>query len=59
MRCELRLTVASFLADAYCCRGCSPFHLSGMSEASLANGVLVWRPLLEHTKEAIFAFAHK
>ena len=30
-----------------------------MSEASLANGVLVWRPLLEHTKEAIFAFAHK
>ena len=53
------MSLVSFLADAYCCRGCSPFHLSGMSEASLANGVLVWRPLLEHTKEDIFAFAHK
>ena len=40
-------------------RGISPLHLSGMSDASVANGVLVWRPLLEHSKQEIFDFAHK
>ena len=40
-------------------RGCSPLQLAGMAEASSSHGVLVWRPLLSHTKEEIFAFAHK
>jgi adenylyl- and sulfurtransferase ThiI len=30
-----------------------------MSEAGVTNGVEVWRPLLAHTKEEIFEFAHK
>jgi tRNA(Ile)-lysidine synthase TilS/MesJ len=34
-------------------------ELSGMSESSITNGVLVWRPLLGHSKEEIYNFAHK
>ena len=40
-------------------RGCSPLFLSGMTETSVTNGVTVWRPLLTHRKDEIFAFAHK
>lgn len=30
-----------------------------MTATSLTNGVVVWRPLLQHSKDAIYAFAHK
>jgi tRNA(Ile)-lysidine synthase TilS/MesJ len=40
-------------------RGISPLSLSGMSEASYANGVLIWRPLLDHCKDEIFEFARR
>ena len=40
-------------------RGCSPLQLAGMAEASSSHGVEVWRPLLRHSKEEIFAFAHR
>ena len=40
-------------------RGLSPLDLSGMTEASVSNSVLVWRPLLTHSKDDIYHFAHK
>lgn len=40
-------------------RGCSPLSLAGMHEAGITEGVPVWRPLLKHVKDEIFAFAHK
>lgn len=40
-------------------RGCSPLLLAGMAESSSAHGVLVWRPLLAHSKDLIFNYAHK
>ena len=40
-------------------RGCSPLQLAGMTETSSSHGVEVWRPLLRHSKEEIFAFAHR
>lgn len=40
-------------------RGCSPLSLAGMHEAGMTEGVPVWRPLLKHIKDEIFAFAHK
>lgn len=40
-------------------RGCSPLLLSGMGETANTYGVNVWRPLLGHTKEDIYEFAHK
>ena len=40
-------------------RGSGPLALSGMGEVGLTNGVAVWRPLLSHTKEEIYEFAHK
>ena len=40
-------------------RGCSPVALSGMGEVGITNGVAVWRPLLDHNKDEIYAFAHK
>lgn len=40
-------------------RGLSPLALSGMSEVSITNGVLIWRPLLAYTKNDIYDFAHK
>lgn len=39
--------------------GVSPLQLAGMAEVSAAHGVAVWRPLLPHDKDAIFAFAHR
>lgn len=33
--------------------------MSGMTETGVANGVTVWRPLLQHPKDDIYAFAHK
>ena len=39
-------------------RGASLLDLSGMADASVVNGVRVWRPLLAHGKDAIFAYAH-
>lgn len=30
-----------------------------MTETSITNNVTVWRPLLSHTKEEIYAFAHQ
>ena len=39
-------------------RGCSPLLLSGMGEISLINNVTVWRPLLTHSKDQIYEFAH-
>jgi len=39
-------------------RGCSPLQLSGMEQIGMTNGVAVWRPLLEHSKEEIYDFAH-
>jgi tRNA(Ile)-lysidine synthase TilS/MesJ len=40
-------------------RGCSPLYLSGMTETSLTNHVIVWRPLLSQVKEDIYHFAHQ
>ena len=40
-------------------RGISPLALSGMSETTKANGVVIWRPLLGHEKSEIFDFAHR
>jgi hypothetical protein len=31
---------------------------AGMAEESLVNGQRIWRPLLPHNKNEIFAFAH-
>lgn len=39
-------------------RGTSPLDLSGMTECSIANNVHIWRPLLPHTKDEIYDFAH-
>lgn len=39
--------------------GCSPLQLSGMGPVGVSNGVTVWRPLLGHSKDDIFAFAHR
>lgn len=41
------------------CSGCSPLDLAGMGPVGITEGVPVWRPLLAHTKEEIFEFAHK
>lgn len=30
-----------------------------MSESSVTNNVLVWRPLLSHHKDEIYSFAHR
>lgn len=30
-----------------------------MTESSLTNNVIVWRPLLKHDKDLIYAFSHK
>jgi tRNA(Ile)-lysidine synthase TilS/MesJ len=30
-----------------------------MTESSIANGVYVWRPLLQHVKDEIYSFAHR
>jgi tRNA(Ile)-lysidine synthase TilS/MesJ len=40
-------------------RGSNPLNLSGMTEIGLVNGIIVWRPLLSHTKDEIYKFAHK
>ena len=40
-------------------RGLSPLALSGMKESSLANGVLIWRPLISNSKTEIYEFAHR
>eukprot|EP01032_Pedospumella_encystans_P013521 gene13521-15563_t len=40
-------------------RGSGPLQLSGMSDASITNGVPVWRPLLDHNKDEIYDFAHR
>lgn len=39
--------------------GVSPLQLSGMEAVGMSNNVSVWRPLLQHSKVEIFAFAHK
>lgn len=41
------------------CRGVSPLLLSGMGESSQTHDVTIWRPLLSHTKDEIYAFAHR
>ena len=40
-------------------RGSGPLQLSGMTDCSVTNGVPVWRPLLAHTKDDIYDFAHR
>jgi tRNA(Ile)-lysidine synthetase-like protein len=40
-------------------KGLSLLNLNGMSEASVVNGVSIWRPLLMFDKDAIFEFAHR
>jgi len=40
-------------------RGSNPLYLSGMNAVGIVNGVNVWRPLLTHSKEEIYAFSHK
>ena len=37
----------------------NPLSLSGMTAVGFVNDVPVWRPLLAHNKDEIFAFAHK
>jgi tRNA(Ile)-lysidine synthetase-like protein len=39
-------------------RGGSCLQLSGMGFVGLTNGVMVWRPLLAHSKDDIYAFSH-
>ena len=40
-------------------KGMSPLELAGMSESTVANGVVIWRPLLQHLKAEIYDFAHE
>lgn len=40
-------------------KGSSLLNLNGMSETSAANGVVIWRPMLQFDKSAIFDFAHR
>nr|CCA21772.1 tRNA(Ile)lysidine synthase putative [Albugo laibachii Nc14] len=40
-------------------KGLSLLSLNGMSETSTANGVVIWRPMLEFDKSTIFDFAHR
>lgn len=40
-------------------RGVSVLSLGGMVANGITNGAVVWRPLLDHPKTDIFAFAHK
>lgn len=40
-------------------RGCSPLDLAGMGPVGITEGVPVWRPLLNHSKDEIYTFAHK
>mmetsp|Transcript_15337 Transcript_15337/g.24985 ORF Transcript_15337/g.24985 Transcript_15337/m.24985 type:complete len:699 (+) Transcript_15337:1112-3208(+) len=40
-------------------KGCSIMEISGMTPESVIEGVQVWRPLLGHTKDEIFALAHR
>lgn len=40
-------------------RGLSLLELNGMSTVGTVNQVPIWRPLLEHDKDEIFAFAHR
>ena len=40
-------------------KGKSPLDLSGMGEVGVVNTVNVWRPLVSHVKEEIFAYSHK
>lgn len=51
------LVLALVLTDS-CCRGCSPLYLSGMTSFSITNNVLIWRPLLNHSKDLIYEFSH-
>ena len=39
--------------------GKSCLQLSGMKPVGVSNNVVVWRPLLQHTKDEIYSFAHK
>ena len=39
-------------------RRTSPLNLSGMNEIGTVENVSIYRPLLPHTKEDIFDFAH-
>jgi len=39
-------------------RGSSCLQLSGMESVGVSSGVAVWRPLLKHNKDDIYAFAH-
>ena len=40
-------------------RGSSCLQLSGMESIGMSSGVCVWRPLLNYSKDDIYAFAHK
>jgi len=40
-------------------KGISPLELAGMSESTVASGVTIWRPLLQHPKTDIYDFAHQ
>merc|ERR1712062_519129 len=40
-------------------KGCSLLDLSGMSEESMINNVMIWRPLLKHDKAKFFSFSHR
>ena len=40
-------------------KGMSPLELAGMGESTVANGVVIWRPLLQHLKAEIYDFAHE
>ena len=40
-------------------KGISPLELAGMRESSVANDVLIWRPLLQHSKVELYDFAHE
>ena len=39
-------------------KGSSVLELNGMKRTSLRNGITIWRPLLNHTKEDLFNLAH-
>ena len=40
-------------------KGASLLDVGGMGATSIVNGVPIWRPLLPHSKEEIFDFAHR
>jgi tRNA(Ile)-lysidine synthetase-like protein len=40
-------------------RGAGLFNMAGMTEESVINGVTIWRPLLPHSKDVVYEFAHK